>query len=169
MPELVLTDFGRQLLADAIAEAQEKLRQASLEKGAEASGQDSWHDEGYKQASVNEMMWSRRYGELREILTRGKVVVPLEQAEKVLIGNAVRVRYEDGETERHILDGYLIESVPHRLSCLSPLGKALLNATKGSRVVFASGGRTIAVVVEEIFPPSAAAPPEAPPPAGGGP
>src|SRR5271157_5053836 len=42
--------FGRKLLAEAIAEVQAKLKQASLEKGAEASGQDSWHDEGYRHA-----------------------------------------------------------------------------------------------------------------------
>ena len=82
------------------------------------------------------MMWSQRYHKLKTLLARGKLVVPAEQTEKVLPGNGVRVRYEDGVTEHYILEGYLIKPVPNRVSYLSPLGKALSNATRGSRVAF---------------------------------
>jgi transcription elongation GreA/GreB family factor len=155
MPQFVLTQFGRKLLEDSILEVQAKLKQTSLEKGEEASGQDSWHDEGYKLANVNEMMWSQRYHELKTILEQGKPITPPEQTERVLIGNGVRLRYEDGVIEHCVLDGYLIKGVPNRVSYLSPLGQALLNAEKGSRVTFSGGGRTISVVVEEVFAPTA--------------
>jgi transcription elongation GreA/GreB family factor len=154
MPEFVFTPFGRRLLEEAILEVQTKLKQASLEKGMEASGQDSWHDEGYKLANVNEMMWSQRYQELKTMLAQGKLVAPAEQAEKVLVGNGVRVRYEDGVTEHLIMDGYLIKPVLNRVSYLSPLGKALMNATKGKRVAFPAGDRMIALTIEEILAPS---------------
>ena len=140
MPEFLFTPFGRRLLEDAILEVQTKLKQASLEKGEEASGQDSWHDEGYKLANVNEMMWSQRYHELKSLLARGKLVMPVEQTRKVQPGNGVRVRYEDRVTEHCVLDGYLVKPVTNRVSYLSPLGKALLNATQGSRVLFPGGG-----------------------------
>jgi transcription elongation GreA/GreB family factor len=155
MPEFVFTPFGRRLLEEAIREVQAKLKQASLEKGEEASGQDSWHDEGYKLANVNEMMWSQRYQKLKTILDQGKLITPAEQTEKVLPGNGVRVRYEDDVIEHFILEGYLIKPVANRASYLSPLGIALMNATKGRRVTFSGGGRTIALTIEEIFAPSA--------------
>ena len=154
MPDYLFTRFGMRLLEDAILEVQEKLKAASLEKGEEASGQDSWHDEGYKLANVNEMMWSQRYHELKAILAQAKLIVPREQNEEVSIGNGVRFRCEDGETEHCVLDGYLIKTVPNRVSYLSPLGRALLHAAKGGRVTFAGGGRTRSVAVEEIFAPS---------------
>jgi transcription elongation GreA/GreB family factor len=154
MPEFVFTPFGRRLLEEAILEVRTKLKQASLEKGEEASGQDSWHDEGYKLANVNEMMWSQRYQELKTILDQGRLVAPAEQTEKMLVGNGVRVRHEDGAIEHFMLEGYLIKPVANRVSYLSPLGKALLNTNKGGQVTFSGGGRTIALTVEEIFAPS---------------
>ena len=105
---------------------------------------------------AEEMMWSKKLGELEKILFNAQVIEPEEQDKRVAIGVGVVIEYEDGITAKFILDGYLIEPEENRVSFYSPLGRALLGAEEGEERELVIGGRKKIIFVKKIFLPSAA-------------
>jgi len=51
-------------LKKLIDKTKERLTRITKTKAEAGSGQDTWHDEGFKMGLVEEMMWSKRLREL---------------------------------------------------------------------------------------------------------
>lgn len=118
---------------DVLRTAEESLERATVEKSQAAAGQDTWHDEGFKMGSADEMMWSRRVGDLQKIQFSSFIARLEDQDREVKIGNGVLIRYSDGSEKKMIMEGYLASRWPGRFSVYSPLGQTLLMARVGDR------------------------------------
>jgi len=157
MASYLLTKRGYELLKKHIRQAEKRLSQAIRLKSEAGAGQDSWHDEGFKLGIVEEMMWSKRLGELEKVLSNAQLVQPREQNERVEIGVGVVIKdADDGSIDKYIVDGYLVEPEKKRVSVYSPLGKALLGAREGEERTMVIGGKERSFIIEKIFPPSIA-------------
>lgn len=154
MTQYIFTQRGYKLLTELIEKTRKQLSQITNEKAKAGSGQDTWHDEGFKIAVAEEMMWSKRLGELQSLIFNARVTKPKEQNEFVEIGTGIIIEYEDGSTFRFILDGYLVDITEDYVSIYSPLGKALLGARKGEERKLEKTEKI--VKVKKIFPPSKA-------------
>lgn len=156
MDGYVFTARGYKMLQEHICRTKERLSQATKLKSEAGAGQDAWHDEGFKLGLVDEMMWSRRLKELEKILFVAQLIQPEEQRERAEIGVGVVIEYEDGVTDKYIIDGYLMDSEEKRISVYSPLAKAMLGAKEGDERIMVIGDRKITFSIEKIYPPSVA-------------
>jgi transcription elongation GreA/GreB family factor len=151
---IIFTKKEFEELKKSIEEVERKLKEIIQQKSEAFSGQDSWHDEGFKLGIVEEMTWSKRLRELQELLSKAEIVEPEEQNEYVRIGTGVVIEYEDGSIKRYIVEGYTVTTTPYKLSIYSPLGKVLLNAKVGDERILNVGGKRRKLIVKEIIPPS---------------
>ena len=141
-------------LEKRIKAAQKELARVSKEKGALASGQDGWHDEGFRLAFVEEERLRKRLADLKSLIPNAKIVEPKEQNQKVDIGNRVIIEYKDGFKETLVLNGYIVNAPENHFSIYSPLGKALKGAKKGQTKTVKIQGRKQKIKILEILFPS---------------
>jgi len=156
MEKYIFTRRGYEALIKLIKKIEGILKQTIKAKAEAGSGQDGWHDEGFKIGVSEEMMWSQRLGELEELCRNAEVIEPIEQNEFVNLGTGVILKYENGETSKFILEGYNVEGFEGRLSIHSPLGQAIWGAKKGERRYLRIGKNEKMVTIQEILPPSKA-------------
>jgi transcription elongation factor GreA len=131
------------------------LEDATANKAECGAGSDTWHDEGFKIGVGEEMMWSQDFGKLQNILRNCVVVVPLEQNDRVLLGNGV-ILDVNGNEMFLLVDGYISKPTRNRISLDSPIGSALLNKTVGQEVLIKLGDISRRFLLKEILLPSAA-------------
>jgi len=105
---------------------------------------------------VEEMMWSKRLGELENLLVNAQVVDLEEQNEIAGLGTGVILEYEDRNISKFILEGFSVEVLEGRVSIHSPLGKAILGAKEGEKRIFRVGENKRIVTIKRILPPSLA-------------
>jgi len=156
MDDYVFTARGYKILQEHIRKTEKRLSQATKSKSEAGAGQDTWHDEGFKLGIADEMMWSKRLGELEKIFSAAQLIRPEEQSEKVRVGVGVLIEYEDGAIAKYIIDGYLVEPEEQRISVYSPLAKAMLGAKEGDERTVVIGKKRRTFFIERIFPPSIA-------------
>ncbi len=132
---IIFTKRGYKRLMEIIKETERKLKQVIKEKAEAGSGQDTWHDEGFRIGVTNEIMWSKRLGELQSLLRSAQVVTPEEQNKVIRIGNGVIVEYEDGSVFKFILEGHMAGKLEAGVSTYSSLGKIVLGAKIGEERV----------------------------------
>lgn len=156
MSKYVFTRRGFEEFKEYYRRVEQTLNRVTKEKSRAGSGQDAWHDEGFKLGIGEEMMWSKRFGELQDIMRNAEIVDSVEQNEIVRIGNGVIIEYEDGSRRKLILDGYLIEVKNHRASILSPLGRGLIGTKEGSEIKIRIAGKDTLITVLKILYPSEA-------------
>lgn len=156
MEKYIFTRKGYKALIQLIKKNEAILKQTTKAKSEAGAGQDGWHDEGFKTGATEEMMWSKRLGELEELCRNAEVVDPIEQNEFVDLGTGVILGQEDGKTSKFILEGYNIEGLEGRLSIHSPLGQAILGAKKGEKRSLLIGGNEKLIIIQKIIPPSKA-------------
>jgi len=154
MRKYVFTKEGLKELEEQIRETKERLTQSIKLKAEAGSGQNGWHDEGFKLGTTEEMLWSKKLGELQDLYSNAQVIEPEEQNDFVKIGTGAIIEYEYGSTCTFILDGYVIGSLKNRVSIYSPLGRAILNAKKGDEIILQTGSTKRIIKVKEIFSPS---------------
>ena len=156
MEKHIFTQRGYNALKEAVGNTAKRLAKVTRDKADAGSGQDGWHDEGFKIGVVDEMMWSKRLSELQTIMQSATVVSPEEQDRVVKFGNGVTIQYQDGSIFSFILGGYNIgthnEARPE-ISIYSPLGKAILGAKTGETRQFQKKGN---ITIKKILPPSRA-------------
>ncbi len=143
-------------LEKAIIETEKKVNRAIKEKADSGSGQDTWHDEGFKQNLVEEAMWRQKLKELKKTRNSLIIIEPEEQDEVAEIGNGVEVEYENGETFKFILEGLNVSGKMSNLSIYSPLGKAVWRAREEDKVKVNIGHKEHEVIVKNIIFPSKA-------------
>ena len=156
MNKYIFTERGYYYLRKTIRETEKKLKEVTKAKAEAGLGQDGWHDEGFKLGIAEEMMWSKRLGELEQILHNAQVVKPEEQNKRVQVGVGVIIEYENGTANEFIIDGYLIGITDRRISVYSPLGKVLLGAIEGEKRILVIGKEKKEIFVKKIFSPSTA-------------
>lgn len=152
---IVFTKAGYEEIRQLVKRTEKALREASRSKNEAASGQDGWHDEGYKIGVGEEMTWSKRLGELQEMLFGAEIIEPEEQDNCVQIGNGVVIQYSDGSTFEFILEGYWVGSLENRVSVYSPIGQVLLGAKKGEKRALKSDKEGAVTVINILSPSSA--------------
>jgi hypothetical protein len=156
MAKYILTKRGYESLVASIKYVEQRLSEAIATKSDGGSGQDGWHDEGFKIGVVDETMWSQRLGALEEIYRNAEIVYPREQNDIVDFGVGVVLEDDAGKISKFILEGYNIEGLDGILSASSPLGQAVMGSKKGEKVSFRVGKSEKMVIVKEIVPPSKA-------------
>ena len=153
----IFTQKGMEELRNIVLEMRRDMKQLGDTKGKAAAGQDGWHSEAFKLASQQELVASKRLSELQEIMRSAKIVKPIEQSEKVMIGSGVAIQYQNGMVEKFIVDGFRLASIPHTVSVGSPMAKALIGAKVGEiKRVELPDEQTIKIRIKEIVPPSVA-------------
>lgn len=156
MDGYIFTIKGYRMLRECIFRTEKRLAQVTKLKSESGSGQDTWHDEGFKLSITDEMMWSKRLGELEKLFLTARLIKPEEQNDKVKIGVGVIIKYEDGTIVEYVIDGYLVEPEEGRLSIYGPLGRALLGAEEGDKRTVIIGNKKRIFFIEKIFSPSVA-------------
>lgn len=156
MNEYIFTQKGYEALLKKVRETKELLNQAIRLKSEAGSGQDGWHDEGFKLGVTEETMWDKRLIELQDLCSNAQVIDPKEQNDIVGLGTGVILEYEDGSTFKFILEGYAVEMLEGRVSIHSPLGRTILGAKEGEKRSFQVGATKKTVMVKKILPPSMA-------------
>jgi transcription elongation factor GreA len=160
METYVFTEREYSQLLRLIAEAKKRTDQAATDGYESGAEQDGHHDESYQLSLRETALHDRRVSELEEIRNTAKVVVPTEQADRVLLGNVVDVEYKGGQRLKVIICGCSLSSTENpsyqEVSIKSPLGRALLGAREGETREFDIGTKRSSVKVLTIYPPSAA-------------
>jgi transcription elongation GreA/GreB family factor len=155
MEKYYFTEKGYEEFLSNFNNIKKELDEATANKAACGAGSDTWHDEGFKIGIGEEMMWSKSFGKLQEIKRNSLVVAPVEQNEKVLLGNGVIL--DDGSKEIFLfVDGYLSKITKNRVSLYSPIGAVLLSKTVGQSVSIEVAGDTKRFVLKKILLPSEA-------------
>ena len=150
----IFTHNGLLELDSLIEKNKKQLSLITKRKGESAAGQDGWHDEGYKSANVEEMMWSKHLRELQELRQTAVVITPEEQNDQVKIGNGVLLKYSDGTEKKYIIDGYMVNPTTDRVSYGSPTGGVLLGCHEGDVVRLKIDKNYIAITIIKIIAPS---------------
>ncbi|MEK7173433.1 MAG: hypothetical protein AAB723_03260 [Patescibacteria group bacterium] len=152
----LFTPEGYEELKRAIQESEEALLDKSKKRSSD-SGQDVWHGEGYKLAMQEGAVLDEMTDELRKIFRSAKVVKPIEQNEKIMLGNGFVIRYKAGAVKKYYMDGFRIgHSIsPDRIANGSPMAKVLEGAKVGEiRVLKFENGQKKTMTIEKIVLPS---------------
>ncbi len=74
----------------------------------------------------------------------------MTDGEVVRIGSRVCIRDADGEAEFDLVEPHEADPIAERVSCDSPLGRALIGRHVGDRVEFRAPGGVLAVIVVAV-------------------
>jgi len=150
---ILMTQKGYEDLSRKLAQLEKELEQLRLYKGKEAiEAGDHWHDNPTLYlAEMQERILLRQIADLRDRLSRAKIVKPAEDNNVVDIGLSVVLQFEDGSIECFELLGHE-DGNPSKgtVSLLSPLGKAILGARVGEVREYQVGSDSRKVVVLKI-------------------
>ena len=143
--KIELTAEGRQKLVDELAYREGEKPAEIVERIKEARGfgdlsENSEYDAAKEEQSKNES----RINEIRQILSMATVVEDQGHALTVSIGTTVELEDEKGKTSTFSIVGTTeTNSLEHRISVESPVGKALVGHEKGDKIeVVAPSGKT---------------------------
>jgi transcription elongation factor GreA len=134
MEEIYLSKEGLEKIKQELLELKTVRRKAVVERIKEAKDfGDLSENSEYEDAKNEQAFIEGRIQELENILKKAKII-PKAQGDKVSIGSKVKVKI-DGVEETYILVGR-DEADPSsgKISFDSPLGRALLNKSKGDEV-----------------------------------
>ena len=150
----LFTKKGFEELKELIRQTEERLKEIRKRKAEAGTGQNGWHDEQFRLSEAEENRLIDRLENLMKLYSNAEVIEPEEQCECVKIGVGIVIKFEDGTTDKIILDGYQVVLRDHIVSIYSPIGNALLGAKKGEIIEIKEIKRQIEVI--EIYPPSKA-------------
>ena len=143
--KIELTAEGRQKLVDELAYREGEKHDEIVERIKEARGfgdlsENSEYDAAKEEQSKNES----RINEIRQILSMATVVEDQGHALTVSIGTTVELEDEKGKRSTFSIVGTTeTNSLEHRISVESPVGKALVRHEKGDKIeVVAPSGKT---------------------------
>lgn len=143
--KIELTAEGRQKLVDELAYREGEKHDEIVERIKEARGfgdlsENSEYDAAKEEQSKNES----RINEIRQILSMATVVADSGHALTVSIGTTVELQDEKGKTSTFSIVGTTeTNSLEHRISVESPVGKALVGHERGDTIeVVAPSGKT---------------------------
>ena len=156
MENYIFTKKSFDRLQESISTIRKNLDVISKDKAESGSGQDGWHDEGFKRALVEEMMWGKKLMELEQISRTAKIIRPKEQDKYVEIGNGVLIEYEDGFKLKFILEGYIFGEANNCVSAYSLVGQAIRGACRGEKRNLQIRGKNKTIKILDIFLPSIA-------------
>ena len=104
----------------------------------------------YKSAKEEQSFVESRILELEEILRKAEVVEPGGKREKVEIGCRVRVVLEEKDREFQVVGAPEADPFQNKISCCSPLGKALLGKKVNDEVEVETSVGTLIYKIEAI-------------------
>jgi len=156
MKDYIFTKKGFNDLQEFISTIKKNLDIVIKDKAESGSGQDTWHDEGFKRALVEEMMWNNKLLELKQIAQFAQVINPKEQNEYIDIGNGVLIEYEDGRRFKFILEGYILGEINNYVSVYSPVGQVIQGTHKGEKKDLRIREQNKTIKILDIFLPSIA-------------
>lgn len=154
--------MATKICAGKKAEFEEELRylknegrQEVVEKIQEARAfGDLSENYEYKIARDDQDKLNARIAELENILANCEVYVPARLASVVSLGSVVTVTDLDTDEEKtfEIVGIYESDpnSIPKRISDVSPIGKALLGHEEGDEVDFTHKGNTVTYSIDKI-------------------
>lgn len=143
--KIELTPEGRQRLVDELAYREGEKHDEIVERIKEARGfGDLSENSEYDAAKEEEARNASRINEIRQILSIATVVEAGSGELTVSIGTTVELEDEKGaKTSFTIVGTTETNSLEHRISVESPVGKALVGHEKGDKIeVVAPSGKT---------------------------
>jgi transcription elongation factor GreA len=137
-----LTQEGYENLKRELDELVLKKRPYLVERLVHASSMgDLSENSDYTSAKEELEFVDGRIAELKEILSKAQIVVP-NSDNYVAVGSKVRVEVNGAEHTFHIVGEWEADPKEKKISCESPLGRALLGKKPGDKVeVEAPAGR----------------------------
>ncbi|OUN89795.1 transcription elongation factor GreA [[Collinsella] massiliensis] len=152
-PEFVLTSEGRQKLVDELAWREGDLTKEIVEriKTARDFGDLSENSE-YDDAREEQAKNAARIAEIRAILANAKEAEDTGHTFTVSLGCVVELVDENGEvSEVTIVGSTETDSLRHRISNESPIGRAIINHAEGETVeVQLPSGKTRTYTITKI-------------------
>ncbi len=152
-PEFVLTSEGRQKLVDELAWREGDLTKEIVEriKAARDFGDLSENSE-YDDAREEQAKNAARIAEIRAILANAKEAEDTGHTFTVSLGCVVELVDENGEvSEVTIVGSTETDSLRHRISNESPIGRAIINHAEGETVeVQLPSGKTRTYTITKI-------------------
>ena len=152
-PEFVLTSEGRQKLVDELAWREGDLTKEIVEriKTARDLGDLSENSE-YDDAREEQAKNAARIAEIRAILANAKEAEDTGHTFTVSLGCVVELVDENGEvSEVTIVGSTETDSLRHRISNESPIGRAIINHAEGETVeVQLPSGKTRTYTITKI-------------------
>ena len=135
-------------------EAERKEVTGGMREAAGRIGQ--WHDSfAYEQAQRDADLLARQIFDIREKLKNVEFIKPRQETDKVGIGNAVRLRYRDGEEEEITILGpndYNYGDNPSWFPYTSPLAQAIMGHGKEESVGYQAAEKEFEVTILDIKP-----------------
>ncbi|KRT67721.1 MAG: transcription elongation factor GreA, transcription elongation factor GreA [candidate division WWE3 bacterium CSP1-7] len=149
--KIYLTKEGREKLLQRKKQLEEELGKAKKRIGEAAGDEGLWHENAaFEQAESDVSMLIRLIGDVEDQILTAQIVETPTSRDHVMIGSTVKVRIDGiekvftvlGESESDLLSG--------KISCTSPIGKALLGAKAGEQVKAVTPGGSVQMKVLEI-------------------
>lgn len=151
----VFTREGLAYQRHVIEGLQVRVKKTGREAGEAAGDGCDWHDNfGYEDATRQLEMASTRLRELETQVAGASVIVVIEQAVRVRIGNTIDFATTGGNSQ--ITIGAWGESRPERglVSYESPIASALIGREVGDVIMASLGDKQTEIEITDIHPPS---------------
>jgi transcription elongation factor GreA len=132
----MITKVGRQKLEQRFRELNEEYNRTLEDRGKAAEEGDLKANAAYIFLGERAQVLSSQIAEIKEDLENSQIQPPPSQADTVIFGSKVKIRFEsDGREMEITLVGKNDSSLQSSwISCDSPLGIALMNQSKSSQV-----------------------------------
>lgn len=148
-----MTAEGLERLKERLREMEAQLLVLQRYKGEDAIHQgDNWHDNPtLYQAEAQERALMLEVSKLKERIACAIIIAPPREANSVVLGCRVEVRFADGSVEMYQVLGEA-DSNPRAgiISYRSPLGQALMDRSVGDRATYEVRGSTVQVEILSV-------------------
>lgn len=146
-----LTKKGYEKLLLKKKELEEELRKARKRVGEAAGSEGLWHENAaFEQAEMDVSMLIRLIGEVEDQIATAQIVGTSGSRDHVVIGSTVKVRMGGTDKVFTVLGEGESDPLSGKISCTSPIGKALLGARVGGQIKATTPGGSVRIEILEI-------------------
>ncbi len=151
----ILTRKEADFLEQIILTAKKDLDDATKDRAEAGAGQDTWHDENFKNGIAEEAQKYKIWKDWDDMRTKAQIIIPEEQDSVIDIGSGAIIFYPDGSQIGIVFVGYNLPGMYDMekrigVSAQSPLGIAIRGAKKGEERKM----NDTKLKIEKIFRPS---------------
>lgn len=132
----MITKLGKQKLEEKFRQLNEEYNRTLEDRGKAAEEGDLKENSAYIFLGERAQVLSSQIAEIKQDLENSQVQVPPTQTDTIAFGSKIKIKFESDNREMEItLVGKNDSNLnPGWISIESPLGIALINQTKGSKV-----------------------------------
>lgn len=140
MKDVVLTQEGLEKIKKELAELKVRRKEIIARIQTAKEFGDLSENAEYDDARNEQSFVEGRLQELDDMVKRAKIVTKKQSGDKVGLGSKVKVSCEGEEEEYELVGANESDPAHGKISIESPIGKALMGASKGETVVVTTPG-----------------------------